>query len=321
MQIRQRDKIAFIVPIFNEQHNILPFYRNFLSESEGYDDSDLVVVFVDDGSHDSSAELVETLVRQSENVMLIQLSKNYGKDCALTAGVDVVEADAYVFVDVDLQHPLDVAFKLVSIWIEERIDQIVAVDTAFGGRSLVRQSLSKIRLWVAKITGAHRPLSGVSDFRLLSRDLAIELRKCRQHSRFLRVILDELHPDSRIIEYKTGTRHLGKAKFNIHALFPLAITEFVLTDRRVLISIFLIGMVSCVSSLALSLIAVIDGMFFRFLLVGTASYFILLILFFLGVVVSQTALTLIVLNHIYKEVVEFPIYKIVKVVGLEDEVG
>ena len=97
--------LELIIPVFNEQDNILTFYNTCKSTLNVYDDISFSFLFIDDGSTDSTRSIIKDLVHSFSDVKLISLSRNFGKESALTAGIDFSSADAIIPIDVDLQDP------------------------------------------------------------------------------------------------------------------------------------------------------------------------------------------------------------------------
>ncbi len=117
--------VSIVVPVFNEK-SVLPEFHRQLSNTMNGQPVEWEVVYVNDGSRDDSLNVIRALRAADAHVGIVSLSRNFGKEIALTAGLDHAQGDAVVAIDADLQHPPEVIPELLSVWLEEEIDMIYA---------------------------------------------------------------------------------------------------------------------------------------------------------------------------------------------------
>ena len=116
-------KVALIVPVYNEEETVATFVSTV--EEKLHDVLEHIeIVFVDDGSKDNSAAIIEQMMQSNERIALIKLSRNFGKEAAMTAALDLCDADAVVPIDVDLQDPPELILDFIKIWRSEDVDTV-----------------------------------------------------------------------------------------------------------------------------------------------------------------------------------------------------
>lgn len=178
-----KKRITFVIPIYNEQDNLHVLMRELdqLIRSIHYSCD---IIFVNDGSRDESFNILKEFERNRRDVKIVNLSRNFGHQMAVTAGLDFSRGDATIVMDADLQDPPSVCLRLIEAW--ER-----GYDVAYAQRRTRKDSIFK------RTTAAafYRTLSALADiqiprntgdFRLMSRRVVDELRRYREHDRFLR---------------------------------------------------------------------------------------------------------------------------------------
>ncbi|UFH48836.1 glycosyltransferase family 2 protein [Pseudomonas sp. KNUC1026] len=226
--------ISLIVPVYNERDAIPLFYAAAITMAQRQA-FDLELVFVDDGSDDESEALIQALVAQDERVVLISLSRNFGKESALLAGLEHCLGDAAIPIDVDLQDPVELVPRLVECWLAGA-DVVLAkrVDRRADG-------------WLKRVTarGFYRVLNALSqnrfeedvgDFRLLSRKTVEQIKAMPERNLYMKGLMQWVGGHQAIVEYTRPSRAAGTSKFNGWKLWNLAlqgITSFSTLPLRV----------------------------------------------------------------------------------------
>ncbi|MBQ9724232.1 MAG: glycosyltransferase family 2 protein [Neisseriaceae bacterium] len=211
-----KPSIALIVPVFNEENNITPFVDEVEKVLTEYLPQ-IAVVFVDDGSFDNTAQKVIELQKEKPLINLLQLSRNFGKEAAVSAALDTVEAQAYVIIDVDLQHPLSTVKEFIHIW------QIEKIDNIYGIRN--EKHISSIWFYhlFNKLSGRVKIPVNVSDFRLIDRKVVEILRTLPERNRFMKGLFAWSGLKSRGVPYVQVERKTGSTKFNYPKLWNFAL--------------------------------------------------------------------------------------------------
>ena len=217
-------KLSLVVPVFNEELAIMLFYQAVCAHDElaGYD---LELLFVDDGSRDGSARVLERLRQEDPRVVVLQLSRNFGKEAALFAGIEHASGEVVVPLDVDLQDPLDVIPRLLEQW-RQGADVVLAkrVDRRSDSplKRLTAEGFYRLHNRIAQT-----PIEeNVGDFRLMSREVVDAIKELPERNLFMKGILSWVGFDTRVVEYERAPRSAGSSKFNGWKLWNLALEGF-----------------------------------------------------------------------------------------------
>ena len=220
MDVRQ--SLVVVVPAYNESQGLRSLHARLSAVFESMPDLTCSVIYVDDGSRDDTWRVIESLASEDTRVGALRLSRNFGKELALTAGLDRADADAVVVIDADLQDPPELIPDFVKKWRE-------GYDTVFGTR-LERKGES----WLKKFTAhAFYRLMGrlsstpiprdTGDFRLLSRRAVEALRGLRERHRFMKGLFAWVGFRQVALPYHRDARHAGLSKFNYWKLWNFAL--------------------------------------------------------------------------------------------------
>lgn len=236
-------KISLIVPVYNEEDAIPLFYQ---AVRKGLANFKVEIVFVDDGSSDSTADILEALSISDPLVVPIHFTRNFGKEPALFAGLEHATGEAVIPIDVDLQDPIEVIPQLVDAW-QNGADMVLAKrsDRSSDGR-LKRKSAE----WFYRLNNLisnPKIEENVGDFRLMSRSVVDSIKKMPEKNLFMKGILSWVGGAIEVVEYSRAERIAGRSKFNGWKLWNLAlegITSFSTVPLRIwtYIGLFVAGM-------------------------------------------------------------------------------
>jgi glycosyltransferase involved in cell wall biosynthesis len=216
--------ISVVVPAFNEEAVLPEFYRRTLAVL-----SDLgfpfEIVFVNDGSRDGTLDVMHQLRNADARVTVIDLSRNFGKEIALTAGLDHALGDLVVVIDADLQDPPELIPQLVDAW-REGYDVVYATRTAREGETWFKKATA--RIFYRAIGSVSRILipQNTGDFRLMSRRAIDALGKLREQHRFMKGLFAWIGYPSKAVYYSRDPRQAGTTSFNYFKLWNLAVEGF-----------------------------------------------------------------------------------------------
>lgn len=221
LSVSEGDFISVVVPVHNEQDVLGVFHARLSAVFDGLD-LGFEVVYVDDGSTDDSLKLIETLRQVDPRVSIVSLSRNFGKEIAMSAGLDYARGKAVVIIDADLQDPPEVIPQLVSRW-REGYDVVYAKRVEREGETYLKKVTAHVfyriinkmsDVWVPEDTG---------DFRLLSRRAVDALKKCREQHRFMKGLFAWIGYAQIAVPYQRASRFSGQTKWNYWKLWNLAI--------------------------------------------------------------------------------------------------
>jgi glycosyltransferase involved in cell wall biosynthesis len=233
----RRPTLSLVIPIFNEEPIIPELDRRlraFLDQIGGDVGASWEVVFIDDGSKDRSLALLKELAAAERRYKIIALSRNFGHQLAITAGIDRAEGDAVVVMDADLQDPPEVVRAMVARW-REGFDVVYGVREKRHGET-----------WFKLLTAALfyrflRAMLGVSipvdagDFRLMSRAVVLTLRALREQHRFVRGMVAWVGFRQVAVKYERPARFAGETKYPFRKMLRFAmdgITSFSIIPLR-----------------------------------------------------------------------------------------
>lgn len=227
-------KITLVVPVYNEEDTIQIFYKEVRGYAE-LKDYDVEIVFINDGSRDSTESIINALALADSNVQAINFTRNFGKEPALLAGLEHATGDAIIPIDVDLQDPIEVIPLLIEKW-QTGADMVLAKRT---DRSTDGHLKKQSALWFYRL---HNKISNpkieenVGDFRLMSRDMVENIKQLPERNLFMKGVLSWVGGKTEVVEYSRAARVAGTSKFNGWKLWNLAlegITSFSTFPLRV----------------------------------------------------------------------------------------
>src|SRR5688572_21455610 len=217
----RRPVLCVVSPCYNEAEVIGPFYRELKRVLQALPDLDHRILFVDDGSSDATLERLNDIAAEDPSVDVYALSRNFGHQIALTAGLDAARGDAVVMMDSDLQHPPELIPRMVELWREgndvvSALRRRTADETFFKGLSS-RGFYTLINLL------SNTPIEpGAADFCLLSRRAHKGLRSLPERHRFLRGMVSWIGFRRALVPYDAASRHAGKSKYTLRRMLALA---------------------------------------------------------------------------------------------------
>lgn len=303
--------VSVIVPCYNEAA-VLQATHERLSRSLGsLPDIEFEIIFVDDGSSDDTFHLLTGLQASDGRVRVVRLSRNFGHQVAVTAGLAEASGDAIVIIDADLQDPPEVIPEMIDLW-------NAGNDVVYGSR-VTREGESRFKLWTAKafyrminrLSDTEIPLD-TGDFRLIDRKVADVLLAMPERGRFLRGMVSWVGFRQTPVFYKREARHAGKSKYPLLKMIRFAMDGIVSFSVLPLRLAALTGLAAIWIALAGIVAAVVVRVFALYDLQlgrGWASLFVA-ILFMGGVQLLCLGLIGEYLGRIYTEVKQRPLYAV-----------
>ena len=297
--------LSIVAPAYNEAENIDEFYSRILESTKDLN-LDIEIIYVNDGSLDKTIDVIYKQKENNDHITAIDLSRNFGKEIALTAGLDYSSGDAVVVIDTDLQDPPELIPKLVENW-NDGYDVVNAKRIKREGESSLKKITSYIYYRVLfRLSDISIP-KDIGDFRLLDRKALDALLKLREKHRYMKGLFVWVGFKQKEIEYEREARFKGKTKLNLLSLFNLAfdgLTSFSIMPLR-LASI--IGFLSAVTGFLYGATIVIKTMFFHEPVAGFTSL-VVLITFFGGIQLLSIGIIGEYIGRIFNETKNRPLY-------------
>lgn len=261
--------LSVVIPGLNEAEN-LPFLHHELVRTLGGKSWQLEILFIDDGSTDKTLEICQKLHREDPQFHYLSLSRNFGHQRALTAGLDHVAGDAVVVMDADLQDPPEVVYRMIELW--ER-----GVDVAYGRRN-TRQGETWFKIFTAKmfyrlmnqLCGIKIP-EDVGDFRLMDMRVVKELRRLREEGRFMRGLVTWVGFRQEAVLYDRLPRLKGASKYPFLRMLRFATDGISSFSALPLRFAMLAGVLVSLASFALAAVYIVRKLLYNDYIHGWAS--------------------------------------------------
>lgn len=227
-------QFSIVVPAYNEQEVLPEFHRRLcgvLAELVGGSE----IIYVNDGSRDNTLGVLQGLRRSDPRVSIIDLSRNFGKELALTAGLDYARGAAAVVIDADLQDPPELIPELVKQW-HAGYDVVYAKRTERSGETWVKKLTAKLFYRVIRRVSEVAIPEDSGDFRLLSRRALDALKQLREQHRFMKGLFAWIGYPQQAVLYRRDARFAGTTKWNYWKLWTFAlegITSFTIAPLKI----------------------------------------------------------------------------------------
>jgi polyisoprenyl-phosphate glycosyltransferase len=234
LHVDHRQLLSVVVPVYGSAPILLETHRRLTEALSPLDGLDYEIVYVNDGSPDGAGEILRGIVARDRRARLIWLSRNFGHQAAITAGLDHAAGDAVVIIDDDLQDPPEVIGQMVDLW--RQGNQVVYGTRAVRrGDSTFKRASAKVfyRLlqWLSD-----RPIPlDTGDFRLLDRSVVDVLRQMREESRYMRGMVSWVGFRQCALTYERDARFTGESNYSLRTSFRLALNGIVSFSTRPLL--------------------------------------------------------------------------------------
>ena len=226
-------KITILLPAYNEAESFIDLKSCMQQVVSDNPDYDWEFLLINDGSKDHTLQLIKELHAQDNRFHYIDLSRNYGKEIAIMAGIDYAQSDAIIIMDADMQHPIDVIPEMIKYW-EEGYDDVYA-QRQTSDESWLKRKTSKIYYKILQKSTNIPIQKDTGDFRLLDRKCIDALKEMRESDRNNKGMFSWIGFKKKGIFYEQRQRQHGKTKWSYYKLLNLAltgITSFTTTPLR-----------------------------------------------------------------------------------------
>lgn len=234
MEQEKKKLITILVPAYNEQevlHLLYDRLEKLINENTNYD---FEVLLVNDGSKDKTFEIMQELREKDKRFCYLNLSRNFGKETAMIAGLDYCKGDAVVIIDADLQDPPELIPEMIKYW-EEGYDDVYAKRKSREGETWLKKFTSKMYYRVLQGFTRIEIQKDTGDFRLLDRRCVEALKSMRENQRYTKGLFSIIGYNKKEILYDRDPRAAGQTKWNYGKLIDLSIdgiTSFTTSPLR-----------------------------------------------------------------------------------------
>ena len=228
-------KISIIIPAYNEEDSLPFLYKRIKNLIDTIENYEFEILFINDGSKDKTLELIKEYRNKDDRFSYVNLSRNFGKETAMIAGIDYATGDAIVFMDADLQDPPELLPELIKYW-EEGYDDVYAKRKSRDGETFFKKLTSKMYYKVLQKLTNIEIQKDTGDFRLLDRRCVNAIKKLRESQRCSKSIFSWIGYNKKEVLFNRDARVAGKTKWNYKRLVDLAIdgiTSFTTSPLRI----------------------------------------------------------------------------------------
>ncbi|HIF9092837.1 TPA: glycosyltransferase family 2 protein [Photobacterium damselae] len=312
--IKEDYRLSLIVPVYNEEESIETFIGAINTRLASIR-SNIDIVFINDGSSDNTRTVIENQIRQDDSITLINLAKNFGKEAAMTAGLNYVEGDAAVILDVDLQDPPELILEFVRLWQTGEYDTVYGVRVDRSHDTFMKRFTAGgfYRFFNLLSSGTRLP-ENVGDFRLIDRSVIEAIKQLPERNRFMKGLLAWSSFRSIGVDFQRPERCAGDTKFNYWKLWNFAVDGIFSFTAWPLRVWGFIGLGISFLSFIFLMYVLISALFFGIHTPGYAST-ISVVLFLGGIQLISLGVIGGYISRIYVEVKQRPIYLIEGVYG------
>lgn len=306
--------LSIIVPIHNESEGIENFINDSLLPVCQKLNYNYEIILVNDGSTDNTLQIIQNISTKNKSIKVLSLSRNFGKEPALSAGLKYAKGDAVITIDADGQQPPELIPNFIKKW-ENGAEIVTGVRSHFTKHGLIQKMGSKLFYKLLHSMGSKSTIPGSTDFRLIDRVVINEFNKLSEHNRITRGLIDWLGFKQEYIEYIYGVRTAGKPSYSLKKLFHLAIDSFISMSTTPLVIFGYIGTFITIGSFILGMFCIINQYILNdplHLYWNGSIQLAIFITFLIGLSMISQAITALYISHIHAETQNRPLYIIDK---------
>jgi glycosyltransferase involved in cell wall biosynthesis len=293
------------MPAYNEAENLPVMLTRLLPQLAALTER-FEVVIVDDGSTDSTAAAVAPWVERG-GVRYLRLSRNFGKEHALTAGIDHARGEVVVLMDADLQHPVEIVARMLEAW-QAGADMVCAARASRADESWAKRAGTALFYWIVNRRGSKVQIPvDAGDFRLMDRRVVDALKSLPERNRFMKGLYAWVGFRTEIIDYQPAERQAGQSSFSLRSLAHLALTGVTAFSNVPLRLWSGVGAVIAVGAIGFGVLIVIEHFINGHDVPGWATL-VTSLMFFSGVQLLSIGILGEYVGRIFDEVKQRPIY-------------
>lgn len=309
-------EISLIVPVYNEEETV-EIFIDTITQLLTPRKIEYEIIFINDGSNDSTFNILKNISNINKKIKILNLSRNFGKEIALTAGIDYVSGKTAVPIDCDLQDPPELILQMYDKW-KEGYDVVLAKRIDRTSDGIVKRLTSYFFYnLIGKVSDIRIP-KNVGDFRLIDRKVIEVIKNYPERTRFMKGIFASVGFNQTIIEYKRPKRIAGTTSWNYLNLYKLAI-EGIVSFTSVPLKIWsYVGATTAILSFFYGFYLIFKTIVLGIDVPGYASMMVI-ILFMSGLILLSLGVIGEYLSRIFIEIKQRPKYIIMEKVGFEEK--
>jgi len=309
-------KVSIVIPMYYEEEVAQECYKRMTNVCKSIENYEYEIIFVNDGSKDKTLPILEEIAGKDKNIKVISFSRNFGHQCAVTAGLKYVTGDAIAIIDADLQDPPELIIDMLKLW--EQGNEVIY------GKRKKRDGESKFKLLTASMF--YKTLNALSDveipkdtgdFRLVDRKVVDVINSLPEHNKFLRGLFSWVGYKQYAFEYERKERFAGKTKYPLKKMLKLATDGIIGFSTKPLKMLGGIGILSIIISFIILIYSLLSFAFeWNNITAGWTSIMVT-VTFFAGVQLLSLWIMSEYIGRIYDETKKRPQYIINKKINID----
>ena len=307
MRSMKKEKISIVVPCYNEEESLPIFYQEITKIAKEMKKVDFEFVFINDGSKDKTLSILRDLSKKDERVRYISLSRNFGKEGGMYAGLENATGDYIAIMDADMQDPPEMIKIMYHDIKEQGYDCVALCSPKHKNYGILRRFLTSCWYKIIGKISSTPQVPGAREFRLMKRKMVNAILSMKEYNRYSKGIFSFVGFNTKWIEYEAPDRVAGKSKYSIIKLFKYALEGILAFSTTPLVISAVVGLIFCLIAFIAIIVIIIKTLIFGDPVGGWPSLACMIMfvsgvqLFFLGVIGMY-------LSKLYLEVKRRPIY-------------
>lgn len=301
------EKISVVIPCYNEEKAIPIFYKEMNKVMVKMKKLDFELIFVDDGSSDSTFEVCKNLSKEDKRVKFLSFSRNFGKEAGIYAGLNKSTGDYVTLMDVDLQDPPELLPKMYNLIKEEGYDSVGTRRVTRKGEPPIRSFFARCFYKLINKMSKTEMVDGARDYRLMTRQMVNSILEMKEYNRYSKGLFSFVGYKTKWIEYENRERVAGETKWSFWKLVIYALDGIIAFSTTPLWIAAIIGLLFCLVSFIAILIIVIKTLVFGDPVGGWPSM-VCIIFFVSGIQLFCVGIIGAYLSKTYLETKHRPVY-------------
>jgi len=296
---------SIVIPVYNEEEVIEHTYERLKTVMQS-SDGNYELLFINDGSRDKSVDILLQLSEQDKTIKIVDFSRNFGHQIAITAGMDYASGNAIVIIDADLQDPPELILEMIQKW-KEGYDVVYAKRTARKGETFFKkQTASAFYKTLRAMTEIDIPID-TGDFRLIDRKVCDQMNNIHEKNRFVRGLVSWVGFKQTAVEYERDERFAGETKYPLKRMLKLSLDGITSFSYKPLKLANYLGASLSLIGFVYMLIVLYQKLFTTTTVTGWSSI-IVIQLFFSGITLMMLGVIGEYIGRIYDEAKNRPLY-------------
>lgn len=255
-------KISIIVPCYNEEDSIPLFYNEINKVFNTLKKYNYELIFINDGSKDNTINIIKELSKKDKKIKYINLSRNFGKEAAMLAGLETSTGDYIAIMDADLQDPPSLLPEMINYMEKEDYDCVATRRVTRKGEPIIRSIFARMFYKIINKMSKVEMVDGARDYRLMTRQMINEIIRLKEYNRYSKGLFSFVGFNTKWIEYENIERVAGETKWSFWKLFKYAIEGIVAFSTVPLSIASLMGFIFCLVSFILIIFIIIKTLIY-----------------------------------------------------------